>query len=71
MLRKLNSLKIFTMIAFAFLLVTYLFIMKIKPYSGVCPNNASCGVFIHCNPGYDLATDGKSCVVSSRIIDEA
>ena len=52
------------MIVFAFLLVTYLFIMRIKPYPGTCPKNATCGVFIHCNPGYDLDSNTNTCVVS-------
>ena len=43
-----------SIIVFASLLLSYYMISLIKPYSGACPSNATCGVFIHCNAGYDF-----------------
>src|SRR5690349_20840718 len=39
----------------------YILINQIHPFTGECPENATCKVFIRCYPGYELSEDGKSC----------
>lgn len=49
--------KMFTILFLAWLLLYF-----VKPFDGICPMNAECGVYVHCVQGFELR-DGR-CIVS-------
>jgi len=48
--------------------LAYTIISRIHAFEGQCPKNATCKVFIRCNPGYELSEDGRHCNVKASII---
>jgi hypothetical protein len=47
---------------FIFLFLAWTILFFVRPYNGLCPLYADCGVYIHCHQGYVLR-DNK-CIVS-------
>ena len=39
---------------FMVLLACFFVLFWVTPFAGYCPNNAECGAYINCNPGYEL-----------------
>lgn len=52
-----NTLKLITGAIWAILFVIYLGVSLVQPFEGVCPENASCGVFVHCHNGFEYDSE--------------
>ena len=61
-LEIINKVKPISFMGFGILLLLLIPFYFITPYEGICPGNASCGVFINCHNGYELK-DNK-CYIS-------
>lgn len=40
------------------------------PFEGECPDNAECGVFVHCYHGFEYDSTLNRCVLSTDLYDE-
>ena len=48
----------------------YFLISRIKPYQGVCPEKATCGVYVHCPELFEYDDDENKCLISRDFMNE-
>lgn len=69
-LEELKTLRWTLVLIWLLLAFSYFLVGRLEAYSGICPKNARCGVFIHCAEFFEYDPTSHSCILSSSIVHE-
>lgn len=57
LLSRIRKTRPWLLLVVIFLILSYYLLSGLSGYKGKCPTNAECGVFVHCNEGYELVRE--------------